>query len=290
MKIRTVTIALTAALLTLGLTACDGDDAADTTDVTTSGVATAALVEDATDAPAAEDASEAPAADDTDTVTDEAILAQEAISTEAAATTNGRWGRGGQGTATSEATPAPVIDATAELTDAEIDGLILMREEEKLAHDVYVTLFDLWGLPVFENIAASETTHTEAVRDLLVAYGIDDPVTDDTIGVFTDPALDALYDDLVEQGSASLADALTVGLIIEDLDIFDLQNLLDETDNPDIERVYTSLLMGSENHMRAFMRQLDSQGGTYEANFLEQSEIDEILASGQQGGWGRDNH
>jgi len=81
-----------------------------------------------------------------------------------------------------------------------------------------------------------------------------------------------------------------VGAIIEDLDIFDLQNLLDETDNPDIERVYTNLLMGSENHMRAFMRQLDSQGGTYEANFLEQSEIDEILASGQQGGWGRDNH
>jgi len=290
MKTRTVTIALTAALLTLGLTACDGDDAADTTDVTTSGVATAALVEDATDAPAAEDASEAPAADDTDTVTDEAILAEEAIATEAAATTNGRWGRGGQGTATSEASPAPVIDATAELTDAEIDGLILMREEEKLAHDVYVTLFDQWGLPVFENIAASETTHTEAVLDLLVAYGIDDPVTDNTIGVFTDPGLDALYDDLVEQGSASLVDALTVGAIIEDLDIFDLQNLLDETDNPDIERVYTNLLMGSENHMRAFMRQLDSQGGTYEANFLEQSEIDEILASGQQGGWGRDNH
>jgi len=174
METRTVTIALTAALLTLGLTACDGDDAADTTDVTTSGVATAALVEDATDAPAAEDASVELAADDDVTgddapTTDEAILAEEAIATEAAATTNGRWGRGGQGTATSEASPAPVIDATPELTDAEIDGLILMREEEKLAHDIYVTLFDQWGLPVFENIAASETTHTEAVLDLLVA-------------------------------------------------------------------------------------------------------------------------
>ena len=285
MKTRTVTIALTAALLTLGLTACDGDDAADTTDVTTSGVATAALVEDATDAPATEDVT-----GDDDPTTDEAILAEEAIATESAATTNGRWGRGGQGTATSEASQAPVIDATAELTDAEMDGLILMREEEKLARDVYLTLLDLWGLPVFENIAAAEVTHTGAVLELLDAYGIDDPVADDTIGVFTDPGLDALYDDLIEQGSASLVDALTVGAIIEDLDIFDLQNLLDETDNPDIERVYTSLLMGSENHMRAFLRQLDSQGGTYEANFLDQSEIDEILASGQQGGWGRNNH
>ena len=41
------------------------------------------------------------------------------------------------------------------LTDAEIAGLKFMREEEKLARDAYLELFDAWGLVVFENIADS---------------------------------------------------------------------------------------------------------------------------------------
>lgn len=32
-----------------------------------------------------------------------------------------------------------------ELNQTEIDGIMLMREEEKLAHDVYLTLHNKWG-------------------------------------------------------------------------------------------------------------------------------------------------
>ncbi len=64
------------------------------------------------------------------------------------------------------------------LTAAEEEGLLFMREEEKLARDVYLVLFDKWGLRVFENIAESEQRHMDAVLYLLGKYGLDDPARD----------------------------------------------------------------------------------------------------------------
>ena len=81
--------------------------------------------------------------------------------------------------------------AAVTLSEEEAEGLIFMREEEKLARDVYLTLFDVWGLQIFENIAAAESRHTASVLDLIDQYGLDDPVVDDSIGAFTNPDLDA---------------------------------------------------------------------------------------------------
>ena len=39
------------------------------------------------------------------------------------------------------------------LTDDEAAALAYLREEEKLARDVYLTLADTWQLPIFANIA-----------------------------------------------------------------------------------------------------------------------------------------
>lgn len=172
------------------------------------------------------------------------------------------------------------------LTAAEEAGLILMREEEKLARDVYLTLYDKWGEKIFTNIASSEKTHTDTVKYLIDRYDLEDPVKDDTVGVFTDPTMQKLYDDLIAQGSQSVEEAFIVGMTIEDLDIKDLQDLIAETDNEDIRIAYENLLRGSRNHMRAFNRQLEREGGTYDAQFLTQEEIDEILAGEQERGAG----
>ena len=165
------------------------------------------------------------------------------------------------------------------LSASEKSGLLYMREEEKLARDVYTTLYEKWGLQIFVNIAQSEQTHTEAVRDLLVKYDIPDPVTDDTIGVFSDTSLQALYDSLVVQGSVSEIEALKVGALIEDLDIFDLQKNLAEVDNADITLVYSNLERGSKNHLRAFVRQLDLRGGEYQAQYIDAAEYTEIIST-----------
>lgn len=182
-----------------------------------------------------------------------------------------------------------VVDTSAQttLTDEEIAALVFMREEEKLARDVYLTLYDLWGLPIFNNIASSEAAHMEAVYTLLSTYGIDDPADGLEIGEFNDPDLQALYDELVEQGSLSLAAALKVGGAIEEIDILDLQESLEGTLNADIIAVYENLLRGSGNHLRAFANILTQQTGeTYAPQYLDPAAYDEILSAPMSGGYG----
>ena len=173
------------------------------------------------------------------------------------------------------------------LSETELEGLLFMREEEKLARDVYTTLYEKWGLQIFSNIAQSEQTHTEAVRDVLEKYNEPDPVTNDTIGVFTNQELQALYNDLVAKGEKTLEDALEVGVMIEDLDIRDLQNEISATDNQDILLVYKNLIRGSQNHLRSFMSQLTSRGGSYEAQYITPAEFSQIIESEKETGRGQ---
>lgn len=178
---------------------------------------------------------------------------------------------------------APAMAAEAALTSDEIDGLLFMREEEKLAHDVYMALYDEWGVSTFYNIAQSEQAHTEAVQTLLLAYGIDDPAANTAAGEFINEDLQTLYDDLVAQGSESLEAGLRVGAAIEEIDILDLEARLAETSDASIAAVYTNLMRGSESHLRAFVSTLDRQFGVvYEPEYLEATTY-EVIISGSNG-------
>ncbi len=177
-----------------------------------------------------------------------------------------------------------------QLTQEEIDGLLYMVEEEKLAHDVYVTLYEKWGLQIFNNIADSETTHVNAVRTLLEKYNITDPTKDEPVGVFTNPDIQALYNQLVEQGSKSVIDALKVGALIEETDIIDLQERIDQTDKLDIIAVYENLMMGSRNHLRAFVKTLSNYGVTYEPQLLSMEEYEAIINSPMETGGNGQGH
>ncbi len=172
-----------------------------------------------------------------------------------------------------------------DLSQEEIEGMLLMREEEKLARDVYTALYEKWNLRVFESIGqGSETAHMDAMKVLLDRYNLEDPVGDDIPGVFQNEELQKAYDELIEKGSKSIQDALLVGAYIEDLDIYDLQRLIEETENDDIRITYQNLLKGSRNHLRAFDRQLQRYNISYDAQFLSQEEYDRIAASRQESG------
>ena len=162
------------------------------------------------------------------------------------------------------------------ITDTEAAGLRFMREEEKLAHDVYVNLYAMWGIRTFDNISKSETQHSEKVLSLLDLYGIEDPALPN-IGEFSDEDLQSLYDKLMEQGKDSEIAALIVGATIEEVDILDLDERMEQTDNSNILKVYSSLEKGSEAHLRAFVAQLKLRGYYYEPQFLSQEEFDDII-------------
>jgi len=181
-------------------------------------------------------------------------------------------------TATPHADEAEV--AVLPLEYEEEQSLLFMREEEKLARDVYLTFYEEWGKPVFSNIAQSEQTHTDAVAEKIEKYGLPDPVVDDTVGIFVNSFLLEKYYELVAKGQLSELDALMVGAFIEELDIIDLQESIDATDETDLIELYSNLMRGSRNHLRAFVELIEeATGEDYEAQLLDQDEVDAIADS-----------
>ena len=143
-----------------------------------------------------------------------------------------------------------------DLSAAERDGLIYMRLEEKLARDVYLTLSKTYKQKMFVNIPESEQRHMNAVKALLDKYKIPDPVTDDEIGLFADVNFKKLFDELVKKGQTSFKDAMLAGKEIEEMDIKDLNERIEQTDNSDIKSIYENLKRGSENHLKAFTKHM----------------------------------
>jgi len=176
---------------------------------------------------------------------------------------------------------------STELTQEEIDALLFMREEEKLARDVYLTLYEKWDLVLFNNIARSEQRHMDAVKTLIDRYGLVDPMLGE-VGEFTNQDLQSLFDDLIIKGSQSISDALLVGGAIEEIDILDLQESLKETSNADVTRVFESLLRGSYSHLKAFVNNYNRQTGeTYKPQYMTQIAFDEIIDQSNANGNGR---
>ncbi len=167
-------------------------------------------------------------------------------------------------------------DGQAALDPAETADLLFMREEEKLAHDVYVTLHAEWGVRAFDNISRSEQSHTDAVLGLLQKYGVANPALG--FGEFADAGLQELFDTLVASGLVSKLDALMVGALIEEVDLEDIVAAMERTAKTDILTVYGNLLAGSENHLNAFVRNIEAiTGAPYVAQHLPQEKVDGIL-------------
>lgn len=183
----------------------------------------------------------------------------------------------------------PAAASQMALSQNDIDGLRLMREEEKLALDVYQTLYAQWRLPIFANITRSEAQHSAAMQSLLKRYQLADPVAGMAAGQFANPKLQALYQQLIERGSQSPAAALQVGADIEDLDIADLRRLSASTQHADIRQVYGELERGSRNHLRSFVRQLRAQGITYQPQMLNAEDYQAIIASPMERGQQQQN-
>ncbi len=180
--------------------------------------------------------------------------------------------------------------------------LVFMREEEKLARDVYTTLGMMYpDSPVFGRIDDSEQRHTEAVREMLENYGIEDPNTNDNTGVFTgeDYAtyFEKKYAELTAQAASGELSALYVGALIEELDMLDIHRCpevilsqdnaidsedlcgLDYTDEQDIQRLYESLLEGSASHLRGYVSAIEAiiGEGAYVPQLLDAATYEAIV-------------
>jgi hypothetical protein len=173
------------------------------------------------------------------------------------------------------------------ITDKEKATVLRMREEEKMARDVYIVMNEKWDQQVFSHISESEINHMSQMKIWVDKFSLDDPVTrnNDQRGVFTDPALQKLYNELIASGLQSREASYRAGAKVEEVDILDLKAALAETSNADLQSTYKYLIHASENHLRAFVRNLKVLGTDYKPVVMMQKEFDEIM-KGQGGGMG----
>lgn len=190
------------------------------------------------------------------------------------------------------------------LDTTEASHLTFMREEEKLARDVYLTLAALYpDQEVFSRIATrAEQTHTDTMRDKLDQFNLPDPNPEtnnlpSSLGVFTGDEWGWYFIEkfalLTAKGEVSELDALYVGAFIEELDMHDIavcpQIMIDRgfsspcglayTDEGALQTAYSALISGSESHLRAYVGQIEAVigVGNYVAQYLTQAEVDAIL-------------
>lgn len=165
-------------------------------------------------------------------------------------------------------------------------GLAFMREEEKLARDVYALMNSKWDISVFSQISTSEQAHMDAIEMLLNKYDLPDPVSSNRVGDFENEFVLTLFDSMVVEGNQTEIEALKVGAAIEEIDLLDLKNQVDQViDNMDIFLVYDNLMKGSRNHLRAFVRNLEYRGINYNPIYLSQEHFDEIIKGSMENGF-----
>ncbi len=137
------------------------------------------------------------------------------------------------------------------LTPAETTGVLYMKQEEKMARDLYQALAVRWDNAMFRRIANAEQRHMDAVDGLITRNQLTD-TTPAEAGRFSIPELQKLHDDLLAQGITSLEQALRVGVTVEETDLADLKEALGVTQDAMIQRVLGNLTRASTHHLDMF--------------------------------------
>jgi hypothetical protein len=141
-------------------------------------------------------------------------------------------------------------------------SLAYMYEEERLAKEVYLAIYQKQPIRQLSKIASnSETRHIEAVKDLAQKYGVKTSLQQ--VGRYQNSHIQSLFNQLYHKGIRSKKDALEVGCIVEVTDINDLDRYISQAQRAgadDVLQTYDFLRKGSYNHYWAFDRGLKQLG------------------------------
>jgi len=176
----------------------------------------------------------------------------------------------------------PAFDSTADLTADEIEFIFAVREDEKVARDMYFSFFGKFGLKPFENIGKAEDNHIKATEKLFDYYEIDYPALSEN-GKFEDAFRQKLYDSLLLKGTPEL-EAFKVMALLEETNIVEYDEVLKTIVNPNIKIVIENLSKASANHFKVAIRQITALGGTYAPALMTQEQYRAVIAIGFEQG------
>jgi len=204
--------------------------------------------------------------------------------------TNGNGDRDHNGTTSSEGNETHAsfditTYPTSTLTQPLKDAIAYMGNEERLAYDVYLALYDFHltnsatTIEQLNNIASkSEIQHIGIVQSIAQRYALsssdlsnittavaNNTVTPETMpsGTYGIQAIQDLYDALYTKGTQSKEDALMVGCMVEVTDINDLDTyitLATDSNATDVLEAFEVLREGSYTHYWAFDKGLKNLG------------------------------
>lgn len=166
--------------------------------------------------------------------------------------------------------------AAASLSPGDAQGIVFIWEEEKVARDLYSSLYLGTNLSIFADLARSEQRHMDQAGMLMDRYGLKAPMTMDP-GVFSNEALEGLYADLLARGRRSEEDALKAAADFEEISIMDLEKEISSARAEDVRVVYQGLLAGSRKHLRSYVGGLQDLGIRYTPEHLSLEEYGEIV-------------
>ncbi len=148
-------------------------------------------------------------------------------------------GRGGPTNKWSQQPNAAGITAATTLSEQEAADLAAAIQEEYTAMNTYQAVMDeLGNVQPFSRIARSEQQHVNALIRVAERFGIDVP---ENAG------------EVAEIAWSTLEDACQMGVTFEQMDAALYDELLANTTNPVLIRVYTNLQRASlNNHLPAF--------------------------------------
>lgn len=179
-------------------------------------------------------------------------------------------------TLTEERAMASTVSA---LTSREKEGLIFIWEEERVARDLYASLYEKNNLPIFLDLVRSEQSHMDQAKAIIDQYGLSIPGEDEP-GAFQNQTLQEIHDILLTEGLQSDQDALKVAAAFEEISIIDLEKELAATLAEDIRILYQGLLAGSRKHLRSYVADLHDQGIEYTPRYLDRASFEEIVRVG----------
>lgn len=163
------------------------------------------------------------------------------------------------------------------LTEGEIDGIKYVRESEKLSRDIYSIFFNTWEIEIFNILYKTEITHSNAMKNTIEKYNLDDPSEDDSIGVFTSPYFQRLYDDFLEKGKTSFYEAMYIAATIEEMAIYDFKDYKTQIEDKDLSKLFLNLEYGAIANLRKLNKELELFGISYEARYISPAELRVIL-------------
>lgn len=170
--------------------------------------------------------------------------------------------------------------STTILTDAEKNHVLWMREESKVARDLYTFLFNRWGIPVFKKKMVKEQVNMDRSLTIINKYGLTDPIVKDEQGIYSKENFRQMYVELAMRGNSSLPEALRAAAITEELDIMELEDALQNTiTNPDLKSIYNTMAVSSRNHLRAIIEQIQCMGEIYGPQRLPEKRFYSIVDS-----------